>query len=699
MPATAPHPILRIVLPYAAFATLWIYASDAVLARWMPDPAALTRLQTFKGFGFVLITAALLYVLLRREFALRDRARSEHERLRQRLVDILESITDGFVGLDREWRYTYVNRRAGDMLGQRPARLIGKQIWKEFPEGVGQPFYHAYHKVMAERVPQTIEEHYPPWNRWFENRIYPTPEGIAIFFQEITERKLSEQRLRESEERFRATFEQAAVGVAHVAADGRWLRVNRKLCGIVGYSEEELLARTFQDITHPDDRDADRDFVRRVLAGDMDTYALEKRYVRKDGSTIWVELTVSLVREASQAPKYFIAVVEDITRRKEAEAAVRISEERFRRMAESTSAAIFIVQDGRLRFVNPQAERLTGYSREQLRQMDGWALVHPRFRPALQARAAARLQGDAVPGAIEVTILRSDGGERWVEMTATLIDFDGAPAILGTAYDVTERKAAENELHRAHDELEQRVANRTVELQRANTALQNFTYMVSHDLRTPLRAMQGFAQAVLEDHVQALPADGREYVQRIAGAAARMDQLMQDLLAYSKVERALLTLKRVALTSAVTAAMVELEHEIAARGATVDVDVAPVVVRAHGATLAQVIGNLLANALRFTAPGVVPRVRLYTQRADSRVRLIVEDNGIGIAPEHFDRIFMPFERLHGIETYAGTGIGLAIVQKAMERMDGGVGVESLPGRGSRFWIELSAANGETTHGQ
>lgn len=357
------------------------------------------------------------------------------------------------------------------------------------------------------------------------------------------------------------------------------------------------------------------------------------------------------------------------------------------------------MQDGRLRFVNPQAERLTGYSREQLRQMDGWALVHPRFRPALQARAAARLQGDAVPGAIEVTILRSDGGERWVEMTATLIDFDGAPAILGTAYDVTERKAAENELHRAHDELEQRVANRTVELQRANTALQNFTYMVSHDLRTPLRAMQGFAQAVLEDHVQALPADGREYVQRIAGAAARMDQLMQDLLAYSKVERALLTLKRVALTSAVTAAMVELEHEIAARGATVDVDVAPVVVRAHGATLAQVIGNLLANALRFTAPGVVPRVRLYTQRADSRVRLIVEDNGIGIAPEHFDRIFMPFERLHGIETYAGTGIGLAIVQKAMERMDGGVGVESLPGRGSRFWIELSAANGETTHGQ
>ena len=279
-------------------------------------------------------------------------------------------------------------------------------------------------------------------------------------------------------------------------------------------------------------------------------------------------------------------------------------------------------------------------------------------------------------------------------MTATLIEYDGAPAILGTAYDITERKAAEADLQRAHDELEQRVTERTSELQRTNAALQAFTDMVSHDLHAPLRTMQGFARALREDYSEQMPPEGRDYVQRIADAAERMDQLIRDLLTYSKVDRAELKIETVELGRIVAQALAVFEADIQAARAAVHVEVNAPPVRAEPTFLAQAICNLLSNAIKFTKPGIDPVVRIHAERRDRRARLSVTDNGIGIPLAQHERIFKPFERLHGVEAYPGTGIGLAIVQKAVERMHGAVGVESQPGAGSQFWIELPLAEGE-----
>ncbi len=206
--ATA-HPIVRTVLPYAAFAALWIYVSDRILAMLVTDPVLVTRLQTYKGLAFILATSALLYYLLNRQLAQRKQVEGEQIKLHSRILSILESITDGFVALDRDWRYTYVNKRAAEMFGRNPADLIGKHIWTEFPEGVGQPFYHAYHRAMGEHVPLTIEEYYAPWERWFENRIYPTPDGISIYFQEITGRKRADELLRGQFEMLQALYDAA----------------------------------------------------------------------------------------------------------------------------------------------------------------------------------------------------------------------------------------------------------------------------------------------------------------------------------------------------------------------------------------------------------------------------------------------------------------------------------------------------------
>lgn len=244
------------------------------------------------------------------------------------------------------------------------------------------------------------------------------------------------------------------------------------------------------------------------------------------------------------------------------------------------------------------------------------------------------------------------------------------------------------EIRQQQAELEQRVAERTARLQEVNAELEAFAFSVSHDLRAPLRAMQGFSQALLEDYGPRLDETGQDFARRIAASAHDMDALIQDLLAYSRIGRLELHLGTVDLASVLAAAQAQLAAEIQDSQAHIALEGPWPAVKGHQATLCQVVANLLGNALKFVSPGVPPRVRLWTEQADQRVRLWIEDNGFGIAPEHQERIFRIFERLHGAETYAGTGIGLAIARKGMQRMGGQIGVQSQLGQGSRFWIEL-----------
>jgi signal transduction histidine kinase len=238
-------------------------------------------------------------------------------------------------------------------------------------------------------------------------------------------------------------------------------------------------------------------------------------------------------------------------------------------------------------------------------------------------------------------------------------------------------------------ELEQRVAERTAELEEINDELKSFSFSVSHDLRAPLRAVQGFAAALLEDHADALEPQGQDYAERIVAAAQRMDTLIQDLLIYSRLSRTDLRLQPVDLAAVVTDALSQLEVTLQERQAQIIVEAPLAQVVGHYATLVQIVANLLTNGVKFVPPGVQPQVRIWADAApESGVRLWVEDNGIGIEPKHQERIFHIFERLHGIEAYPGTGIGLAVVRKGVARMGGRAGVESTPGRGSKFWIEL-----------
>ena len=292
----------------------------------------------------------------------------------------------------------------------------------------------------------------------------------------------------------------------------------------------------------------------------------------------------------------------------------------------------------------------------------------------------------------EIPLTQSDGQLRWIKLSQTLITTEEEPLIEGLIEDITERKQAETDLQQLNEQLEIRVSERTADLEDVIEQLKMFAYSVSHDLRSPLRSIQGFAEALLEDYVAMLDQTAEDYLQRIVTAAELTNTLIQNLLDYSKLSRTQLQLEPIDLNIVVNQALTQMSEEIREQQAEVRVVNSLPVVLGNSVTTVQILTNLLSNAIKFVAPGIQPKVIISAESNQETFLLWVEDNGIGIKPEYREKIFGVFERLHGIESYPGTGIGLAMVRKGVERMGGQVGVEPKPGGGSRFWVEFLASS-------
>lgn len=249
----------------------------------------------------------------------------------QELTQILERITDAFFALDHQWQFTYLNQETERFFEQNREELQGASFWDAFPEAAGTIVEQKYHQAIAQQIPVSFETYCTVWDKWLEMRAYPCAEGLSVFWRDITERKQADKALQESEQRFRATFDQAAVGIAHINLAGEFLRINQKFCNLLGYTQEEMLTQTFQNITHPDDLAANLTYINQLLSGEISMYSMEKRYITRSGVPIWVNLTVSLRRSSSSGlPKYFISVVQDISDQKQAEAALRQSSSELR---------------------------------------------------------------------------------------------------------------------------------------------------------------------------------------------------------------------------------------------------------------------------------------------------------------------------------------------------------------------------------
>lgn len=376
------------------------------------------------------------------------------------------------------------------------------------------------------------------------------------------------------------------------------------------------------------------------------------------------------------------------------EAARREGEERLRLVFEGALDAVVSMDDrGLIVDWNAQAEKIFGWTRAEAagRKMSDLIIPHSHregHRKGLEHYLATG-EGPILGKRLELSALRKDGTEIPVELTVVAHRAGGRVFFSAFLRDTSDRKRAEAEIRRLNESLEAKVEERTRELREAFRELETFSYTVAHDLRTPLRAMSGFARLLIEDHAPNLDASAADYARRIVESGRRMDAMIQDLLEYSRVARNELPLERIALEDLVRDVLAQMGTELTAARAEVRVEAPIPAARGHRRSASQALGNLLSNAAKFVAPGTAPRIRVWGNEADGRVRLYVEDNGIGIPQEYRPRLFGLFQRLHPIGAYAGTGVGLAIVKKAMERMGGGVGVESGREQGSRFWLEFA----------
>lgn len=329
---------LRITLIYLLIGGLWIIFSDRLVAAIVTDPIALTQLQTYKGWFYIVATALLLYLLIKHSLAALSNSEAELrstsaelQAALQRLTFHVENSPLGVIEWDHHFRVQRWSRQSEQLFGWKAEEVFGKH-----PNEIG--FIYVEDAEAVNRVIESLLDgsHLRSVNRnrnytksgavidceWYESALFDeTGRLISILslVQDVTVREQAKQALQESEERFRATFEQAAVGLAHLGLDGRWLRVNQKLCDIIGYSFEELSQLTLPQLIYADDLDTNREQARRLVVDEIQTYSLEQRYTRKDSSLVWVNVTVSLLRDASGQPKYFIGVVEDITERKQLE--------------------------------------------------------------------------------------------------------------------------------------------------------------------------------------------------------------------------------------------------------------------------------------------------------------------------------------------------------------------------------------------
>ncbi len=550
--------------------------------------------------------------------------------------------------------------------------------------------------------------------------------SIVGSVMDITERTIQDQALRLSEHRFRTLFEHAAVGVAIIdTKTGQYLEVNQKYCDFLGYSKDEMLKLSFSDVTIPEDARANTKYNHKLIRGTIDEFSLEKRYIRKDGKIVWGELNASPLWEPGETPEVYqhIAVVKDITEQKIAELALRESEKKFRETVANLDEGFFsATNEGVLVDHNEAFNRILGLPEHQ----DSRGLLVPDFWLNVEERQkyldALKEKGSV--SSYQITAKKIDGEQITVLLSSHVVkDANNVPYKTdGVFLDITARikqeerllasqselktlleqaeqsrralltiiedqKLAQDEIRQLNKTLEERVNQRTAQLLASNEELESFAYSISHDLRAPLRAIDGYSRILEQDYAKVLDTEGVRLLNIVRSSTKNLDRLITDLLSLSRVGRSELKFDSLEMNSLVESTYLELTTPEIQEKIKFTVHDLPV---GYGdpTLIKHVWMNLISNAIKYSAPKPHPEIEIAGFSDPEKCTYIIKDNGVGFNSDFKEKLFGLFQRLHKASEFEGTGVGLAIVQRIVKRHNGEVWGNGEIDQGAEFSFTL-----------
>jgi PAS domain S-box-containing protein len=717
---------LRVVLLYSSIAGFWIICSDQVTASFVHNPTLLTEVHTVNGLVFVIVLGGFLFLSLRNHLQKWEKEKEKEAAVAQSEKQFSDTMIESMPGV----LYFY-NQQGRFLRWNRNMEIVSGYSGKEL--GHMQPldfFAEADKKLLAERIGEVFEKgtsfveaallakngSSTPYF-FTGRRLMHNGEACLVGMGiDVTERKLAEKALKESEQKFRALFEQAPLGIALIdSTTGQFLKLNPQYCKIIGYSESEILGLTFQRITHSDDIQNDLENLRCLREDRQRTVQQEKRYIRKDGSVVWISLTCVPLGDVPGAEQQHIAMVEDITERKQAEDRLAENERKYRELVEFANSIILRWNsEGQITFLNEFGQRFFGYSAEEIIGRHVIGTIVPETESAGRDLKPLIAQICADPKAFEQNINENicrDGRRVSIAWTNKIVsDEQGRVVeILSVGTDITERQRAQEKIRELNASLEQRVIERTEELRSALVRAESadrlksaFLATMSHELRTPLNSIIGFTGVVLQGLTGPLNPEQAKQLGMVRLSARHLLALINDVLDLSKIEAGQIEIRTESFNlrdslERVTAMVKPLAEK---KGLTLTMVEPPELgeMSSDRRRVEQILLNLLNNAIKFTERGGVTLTAELVNdfRSPSgvglspAVRLRVTDTGIGIKPENMKVLFQPFRQIDtGLaRQHEGTGLGLAICRRLAGLLGGEIAVKSEWSKGSEFSVSL-----------
>lgn len=498
--------------------------------------------------------------------------------------------------------------------------------------------------------------------------------------------KLADMAALENERRYYDIFNKSAIGIAHVGLDGTWVEVNQTLSQLLGYSPQEMRKFRFQDITFGDDLPEDLENVANLMAGKTQSYAMEKRYVCKDGSLIWINLTASLVRKDNGEPDFFVAVIEDISERKTSEQRIAL----LGRIVDLSLNEVYTFNAKTLKFitVNYGARQNLGYNAQELKDMTPLDLKKAYTRESFTALIEPLISGRKEQVIFNTFHQRKDGTRYPVEIHLQYLAKEMPPLFVAIVVDITQR-----------EELTENLSKTVEKLRAANAAKSKFLANMSHELRTPLNAIIGFSGVIGNEYLGKIDQEKYvEYAQDIENSGNYLLELINDILDLSKIEAGRYSLKCESLNidSIIDASINLLKQRAAEKGVHVKScqDGEQRRPWADPRAVKQMLINIMGNALKFTPTG--GHITVTTSSDEEYSTISIMDTGIGISEEHLKKLMRPYVSLDNENNFDenSTGLGLSITKSLVSMHGGKMKMFSTEGKGTEVLIHLPTTNNE-----